>query len=227
MQLSRPGLTGAEAQRYATALNQIGREAQFDPLLAVAIVHFESRWFPERISDDREDYGLGQVRARYLAACRDDADPLNEPSEACVAARATLLDGVTNIKRMGSIISANKTLCKEKVGSDGDPQWLAGYQGYSEPEKNRWCKPGEKTTQVLDYYGDLLDRFHLRKKPVAKAPARPPVAVAKPAPASPPTAPKAPVAHKAPAKTPPKAAGKAPAPHGATASREGAPARAR
>lgn len=187
MQLSRPGIPKAEAELYASSLNQIARETSIDPLLAVAIIHFESRWLPNRVSDDGEDYGLGQVRARFLGACRDDADPLNDPSEACKAAKATLLDGVTNIKRMGSIIAANKAFCKEKVGSDKDPQWLAGYQGLNDLGHHRLCKPGDKTRQVLDYHAELIDKLLPKKKaPVAAAKPKPqPVAQAKPQPPRP------------------------------------------
>ncbi|MCS6901332.1 MAG: hypothetical protein RMJ98_15865 [Myxococcales bacterium] len=169
MQLSRPGIPKAEALRYADALNRMAEEVHIDPLLAVAIVHFESRWYPTRISEDREDYGLGQVRARYLAACREDEDPLNAPSEACFAAKVALLDGVTNLQRMGAIIAANKVLCREKIGSEKDAQWLAGYQGYNAPEKNHWCKPGEKTYQVLAYHAELMERFFPRRNPAMRA----------------------------------------------------------
>lgn len=171
MQLSRPEIPKAEALRYAGALNQMAQEAHIDPLLAVAIVHFESRWHPGRISQDNEDFGLGQVRARYWGACRDDLDPLLDPSEACLATKASLLDGVTNIRKMGSIIVANKTLCKDKVSSDKDPRWLAGYQGYNAPERHEWCKPGEKTQQVLGYHAELVEKFFPKKKIVAKTPA--------------------------------------------------------
>jgi hypothetical protein len=169
MQLSRPEIPKAEGLKYAEALNHLARESRIDPLLAVAIVHFESRWYPNRVSEDGEDYGLGQVRARYLAACRDEEDPVLAPGESCAAAKATLLDGLTNLRRMSSIIQANKAFCKEKIGSDGDPHWLAGYQGYNLPERQQWCKPGEKTQQVLEYHASLVERFFPKKKVVAKA----------------------------------------------------------
>ncbi len=153
MQLSRPEIPKAEGLKYAEALNHLARESRIDPLLAVAIVHFESRWYPNRVSEDGEDYGLGQVRARYLAACRDEEDPVLAPGESCAAAKATLL----------------KAFCKEKIGSDGDPHWLAGYQGYNLPERQQWCKPGEKTQQVLEYHASLVERFFPKKKVVAKA----------------------------------------------------------
>ena len=176
MELSRPGLNKAEGQRYAAALNKMALERQIDPLVAVAIVHFESHWLPGQVSDDGEDYGLGQVRARYQMACRGDEDPLNAPSEACQQAKSALLDGVHNIRQMGQVIKANQEFCRahlspKAAAAGGDGIWLAGYQGYGSPERQRWCQPGDKTRQVLAYHGELLERLGLRKKaPVKPAP---------------------------------------------------------
>jgi hypothetical protein len=173
--LSRPGMPKAEATRYAKALNEVAKERDFDPLLAVAIIHFETRWRPSLISPDGEDHGLGQVRARFIGACRGDEDPLGSPSEACKAVKASLLDGEHNIRVMGAIIEANRDLCKEKTGTAKAAQWLAGYEGLNFPEQNRWCRPNEKTWRVISYHQELLDRLLPRPaKPKAKpAPARP------------------------------------------------------
>lgn len=169
MRLSRPELGDNEAQIYAASLNQMALRADIDPLLAVAIVHHESHWYPARVSEDGEDYGLGQVRARYLSPCREDEDPLWAPSEACQQAKQTMLVGTINLRRMGAIIEANKLLCKAKIGSDRDPHWLAGYQGLSRPAQNRWCQPGQVTRDVLDYYDGLLQRFALRRPPAPRS----------------------------------------------------------
>jgi hypothetical protein len=218
MSLSRPTMPKGEAVRYAEALNKAATEASFDPLIAVAIVHFESHWTPNLISDDGEDYGLGQVRGRYLSACRDDADPLHEPSEACKEAKATLLDGVTNIRRMGGIIAANQQFCRDKVGAAFPAQWLAGYQGLNDLEHSRWCQPGEKTWRVLGYYEELLSKF----SPKTKKPEFMPLA--KKATHGRPTR----VAARTPAKAPPAPAkgpaGKAPAPAAKASVKPAAPA---
>ncbi len=145
-----------EAARYAAVLNEVALEHDFDPLTAVAIIHFETHWYPSLISADGEDYGLGQVRARYLSACRDDADPVGAPSAACQAAKGNLLDGAFNIRRMATIITANREMCRERTGTALAPQWLAGYQGYNSPGSDRWCSPGEKTWRVLDYRKELI-----------------------------------------------------------------------
>lgn len=148
-----------EANRYARVLAEVAAARGFDPLVAVAIVHFETQWRPTLVSADGEDYGLGQVRARFAGACRDDADPVNAPSEACQRVKDSLLDGVTNIRRMGAIIAANMEFCKVKTGSAKTERWLSGYQGYGDPERGRFCEPGEKTRIVLDYYKELVAKL--------------------------------------------------------------------
>lgn len=154
--MSRPSIPKEEATRYAKVLNEIGSKYAFDPLLAVAMVHYESHWSPSVASDDGEDYGLGQVRARFVGACRDDEDPVNAPSEACKAVKAQLLAGETNLRYVGSIIGANKKMCSEKRGRNKPEYWIAGYQGLSHPERNKYCIPGPTTTRVLDYHKELL-----------------------------------------------------------------------
>lgn len=168
--LSRPSIPKEEAGRYAKILNEIGKTNEIDPLIAVAMVHYESHWQPGVVSSDGEDHGLGQVRARYVGACLNDEDPVNNPSEACKAVKANLLVGETNLKAMGGIIKANKKMCLEKKHSSKNEHWIAGYQGLSEPEKGKYCTPGPTTTRVLDYYNDLLEKFAGKPK---QAPTKP------------------------------------------------------
>jgi hypothetical protein len=167
--LSRPTIPRAEATRYARVLQQEAVKRDFDPLTAVAIVHFESRWNPGAISPDGEDWGLGQIRARWLSACRGDEDPVRAPSDACRAAKNALLAGEVNLRRMGVIISANRELCKEKTGTAILPQWLAGYEGLNYPSLDRWCAPNEKTWQVVEYRKLLLDKLLPKQKPARTA----------------------------------------------------------
>jgi len=157
-----------EAHRYAKVLAEVAAARGFDPLVAVAIVHFETQWRPSLISADGEDYGLGQVRARYAGACKDDADPVNAPSEACQRAKDALLDGATNLRRMGGIIGANMQFCKAKTGSEKVERWLSGYQGYGDPGRGRFCEPGEKTRIVIDYYKELVAKLAPPPKPPKK-----------------------------------------------------------
>lgn len=154
-----------EAQRYARVVQREAAAHDYDPLTAVAIVHFESRWQPGAISPDGEDYGLGQIRARWLSACRGDEDPVHAPSPACAAAKNTLLNAEVNLKRMSVIITANRELCKEKTGHGDLPRWLAGYEGLSSPSRDRWCAPNGKTWQVVEYRKKLVEMFAPPAKP--------------------------------------------------------------
>jgi hypothetical protein len=172
--LSRPGMPREEATRYAKVLNEVAKERDFDPLLAVAIIHFETHWHPSLVSPDGEDHGLGQVRARFIGACRSDEDPLGNPSEACKAVKASLLSGEHNIRVMGSIIEANQDLCKDKTGTAKAHQWLAGYAGLNFPERNKWCQPGAKTWRVLSYHKELLAKLLPPPKAKPKKSAPPP-----------------------------------------------------
>lgn len=154
--MSRPSIPKDEATRYAKVLNEIASKNDFDPLIAVAMIHHESRWLPSIASDDGEDFGLGQIRARFIGACKDDEDPVHAPSDACKAVKANLLTGEHNLRAMGGIIAANKKMCTQKRGSNKADFWIAGYQGLSQPERNKWCTPGPTTTRVLDYHKELV-----------------------------------------------------------------------
>lgn len=215
--MSRPTIPKEEATRYAKILNEMASKHDFDPLLAVAMIHYESRWLPSVASDDGEDYGLGQVRARFIGACKNDEDPVHNPSDACKAVKLNLLVGENNLRVMGGIIGANKKMCAEKKGKNKPDFWIAGYQGLSQPERNKWCTPGPTTTRVLDYHKDLVAQLLPSKAPakntaVAKAGAKG-ATPAKGAPAKAATAvtAKGPATTKAPAKTAAAAAAKAPA----------------
>lgn len=169
MALSRPGIPAPEAKQYASALNEIAAKNKFDPLLAVAMIHYETHWFPQLVSDDGEDHGLGQIRARFIGACREDEDPLHAPSEACQQVKLSLLSGTENIRRMGSIIRANMDFCQKRMGKSKTENWLAGYQGYVDPIRHAYCMPGPKTVRVIDYYDGLISKFYPKPKPKLKS----------------------------------------------------------
>lgn len=154
--LSRPGMPLPEARHYARVLQEEATRHDFDPLTAVAIVHYETHWQPGLVSPDGEDYGLGQIRARWWGACRNDADPVHDPSDACRAVKASLLVGENNLRRMSLIITANRELCKDKTGTANLPQWLAGYEGLNFPSRDTWCAPNWKTMRVVEYRKQLL-----------------------------------------------------------------------
>jgi hypothetical protein len=234
--MSRPSIPKEEATRYAKILNEIASKNGFDPLLAVAMIHYESHWIPSVASEDGEDFGLGQVRARFIGACKTDEDPLAAPSDACKAVKTNLLVGETNLRAMGGIIAANKKMCADKRGKDKAEYWIAGYQGLSQPERNKYCVPGPTTTRVLDYHKDLLAQLVSPPKfakgtalakgaPGKGAPGKGAAAkgaaakgaakdAGKAAPAKPGTVAKSAPAAKAPAKTAPPKVTATKAPHG-------------
>lgn len=129
--------------RYAGWLIGVARDHNFDPFTGVAIIEHESRWRASAVSDDGEDYGLGQVRARFRKGCRDDADPVNAPDEECQAAKARLLNPLAAMKAMGHAISLWRTLCKSTKRGTGRPallhRWLAGYGGMHRPKAGLRC----------------------------------------------------------------------------------------
>jgi hypothetical protein len=149
--LSRPDMAEDEALRHARVLREVARDHAFDPLTGVAIVRHESGWQSATISKNGEDYGLAQIRARYIGACRDDADPLRHPSKECQAVKHSLLDPETNLRTMGELIAEHRTLCRKKTGSAALHRWLASYQGRNYPRRKRWCQPGTKTWAVVRY----------------------------------------------------------------------------
>lgn len=168
--MSRPGMPLDEAQRYARVLQEEAKEHGFDPLTGVAIIHFESGWYPQAVSSNGEDYGLGQIRARYIGACRDDEDPLENPSEECLAVKRSLLEAETNIRKMADLITNNRKLCRDKIGSALFHQWLASYQGLNFPKQNRWCVAKKKTWAVIEYRKKLIRELSKQKRPSAKSP---------------------------------------------------------
>ncbi len=160
---SRPNIAEQEATRYARALQSSAKANHFDPLTAVAIIHSESSFQADTISADGEDYGLGQIRARYIGACKNDKDPLQNPSEACQAVKNELLDPEKNIETMAKLITTNRKYCAQKTGSALFQQWLASYQGRNFPDKRRFCKPGKGTWAVIRYRNQLLKELRRAK----------------------------------------------------------------
>ncbi len=154
--LSRPELARDEAERFAKIVQDEAKTRGFDPLTMVAIVHSESGWHPDVIAPNREDYGLGQIRARFVGACKNDADPRDDPSPECRAVKQSLLDAETNLRTMGQLISDNRKLCLDKAKSAALPRGLASYQGLNFPKQKRWCVPGEKTWRVIKSRERLL-----------------------------------------------------------------------
>jgi hypothetical protein len=151
IRLGHPDVSEEDAQRYAVALQAEAERNDFDPLMGVAIIHRESRFTPRVISKDGEDFGLAQVRARYVGACRQDDNPRWRPSAACQAVKERLLEPEENIAAMGKIIAGHRRLCKQKVGNASLLGWLASYQGSNSKKEDRWCEPSAGARRVVRY----------------------------------------------------------------------------
>lgn len=160
--LRHPDIAASDAERYATALREQAELHDFDPLTGVAIISHESRFNPTARSKSGEDFGLAQIRARYIGACKGTKDPVHKPTQECRAVQKQLLIPEENIKQMAELISRNRKFCQKKVGSASLPRWLASYQGRNNPRKRTWCKPGEGTYRVIRTRDDLITA--LRKK---------------------------------------------------------------
>ncbi len=159
IRLSRPEMPEEEAIKYARVLQTEAAEREFDPFTGVAMIHFESRWQPRAVSPSGEDFGLGQIRARYVGACQKDSDPVHHPSVACKKVKQSLLDPEENIAMVAELITHHRKVCKKKTGSARFAQWLASYQGRNYPKQNRWCQPGKKTWQVIEYRKHLIRKL--------------------------------------------------------------------
>jgi hypothetical protein len=108
------------------------------------------------VSKDGEDFGLAQVRARYIGACRQDKNPRWHPSEACRAVKERLLEPEENIAVMGQIIAGHRKICRQKAGNASLLGWLASYQGSNSKKENRWCVPSDGARNVVRYRDKLL-----------------------------------------------------------------------
>lgn len=163
IQLRHPEVTNDDAERYAKALREQAEVHDFDPLTGVAIISHESRFNPKARSSNGEDYGLAQIRARYIDECKGTNDPLHNPTPACQAVQRKLLVPEENIKQMALLITRNRKFCKAKVGSELLPRWLASYQGRNNPKKRVWCKPGQGTYRVIRIRQELLRDLKKRR----------------------------------------------------------------
>jgi hypothetical protein len=156
IRFGHPEVSVEDANRYAVALQAEAERNEFDPLTGVAIIHRESRFTPRAVSPDGEDFGLAQVRARYIGACRQDKNPRWRPSEACRAVKERLLEPEENIAVMGQIIAGHRKICRQKAGNASLLGWLASYQGSNSKKENRWCVPSDGARTVVRYRDKLV-----------------------------------------------------------------------
>lgn len=162
MQMLQPKLEEPEAERIALALQKQARAYDFDPLTGVSIIFHESSFRPDAVSPSGEDLGLAQIRARYIGACKDDPDPVKNPSAPCRRVKRMLLQPEENVRVMAELIDRNRKFCKKKRGSALFQYWLASYQGRNDVKRKRWCVPGKGTWKVIQTRRRLIDSLRRR-----------------------------------------------------------------
>lgn len=141
IQLSAPAMNNNTNAYYAKTIFKQQIKLGVDPLDVVAIAAHESHWNAKLISPDYEDYGLLQVRSRFVSM----------PA-------AYLLDGATNIRVGTAFILSAKNFCGKELKREATKQeWLSTYQG-----SKRRCKPSNLAFKVESYakciYDSLLDQ---------------------------------------------------------------------
>jgi hypothetical protein len=167
IRFAQPDVAEADANRYATALQVEAERHDFDPLTGVAIIQHESRFRARAISPDKEDFGLGQVRARHFGACKKDRDPKRRPSAACRAVKEGLLEPEENIRIVAELINTHRKICRQKAGNDRFQSWLASYQGRNSVKEDRWCVPGDGTLKVIRVRDRLVREVTQRAAEIA------------------------------------------------------------
>ena len=162
IQLHHPKVSDEDAHRFAVTLQHEAKEHEFDPFTGVAIIHHESRFNPSAISKDGEDYGLAQIRARFIGKCAHTPSPKQAPTKGCKKEKQRLLAPEENIRVMADLITRHRKYCKKKVGSARFSRWLASYQGRNNFRKKRFCQPGKGTHLVIKYRRELIRKLYRR-----------------------------------------------------------------
>lgn len=141
-----PSLPKNVAHSYAKTIRAEARNHHIDPFTIISIIRHESRFRASAISSDGEDYGLGQIRARFLKACRKDKNPVHAPSPKCKVAKMRLLHGPANIRHLAGAISQWRKTCRRITGKPAlFARWLHGYGGMGNLRRNKIC--GMKKTR--------------------------------------------------------------------------------
>lgn len=139
--ITQPGLSLRTRKGWAKILIRTAKKNNFDPFTGVAIIAHESHWRPSVISRDGEDFGFGQVRARYAAGCDSSIPAAQDNSASCNAVKARLLSPAFGIRRMGRAITAWRKKCRQVTRRPAlFKRWLHGYGGMGKLDKRtgRW-----------------------------------------------------------------------------------------
>lgn len=124
-----PSLPQTTADRYASLASAHATAVGVRGDTFVALVCSESGWRSGAVSGNREDWGLGQVRARFMPGCRSDADPTGDPSPSCRSEQMSLLEPDRNLATVAKAIKSWRDLCRRQTGYAKERNWLAGYVG--------------------------------------------------------------------------------------------------
>ena len=138
--VAAPGVPESTATVYAERIQKEAKRYEIDPFTLVSIIRNESRFRASAVSKDGEDHGLGQIRARFYGACRKDADPVKNPSDACKAVKSMLLHGPTNIGHVARAIDRWRKTCRKITGKPAlFKRWLHGYGGMGSFKRGIMC----------------------------------------------------------------------------------------
>ena len=133
-----PGMGHEQAQRYASIIATEGAKHGIQTATTVAIVEHESHWRARAESRDGEDIGLGQIRARYVGACRSDPEPVSNPGRECLRVRESLRDGEHNLRVTIRTLGKSVETCRKHTGRWDAATVIAEYAGLNKPPK-QWC----------------------------------------------------------------------------------------
>ena len=146
-----PSLPKSVARNYAAVIQAEAKDHGIDPFTIVSLIRHESRFRASVISADGEDYGLGQIRARYLMACRKDKNPVKSPSPRCLAAKTRLLHGPANIRHLAGAITQWRKTCRRMTGRPAlFARWLHGYGGMGNLRRGIICGQSKATGKWRD-----------------------------------------------------------------------------
>ena len=141
LQLSAPGLNVKTNHYYAKTIYRQQVKLGVDPLDTIAIAAHESHWNQSLVSKDGLDWGLMQIRSKYVKI----------PSQ-------YLLEGSVNIKVGTNFMVSAQNFCGKWLKREPSKQeWLSTYQG-----SKRRCKSTNMAFKVESYskciYDSLLDQ---------------------------------------------------------------------
>ena len=174
--VGNPSLSLGTKKVYAKAIRRAARKHSIDEYTLVSMYWHESNVIASRVSPDGEDFGLGQIRARYLKGCSKTKPARSDKSESCMAVKARLLSPTYNIAMSARIITGKRKACRRITGRAAlFHRWLAAYGGTrgicgQAKHKGRWWDlpryPGVQ--EIIKCRKDLINRRKCKRFSRAK-----------------------------------------------------------